>query len=108
MSAAAQDAALAAMWAAADRRRIGWILAYLREGVVHRDHRDYAEGLLPQFCPVRARTGRPRSKIYVKLSYPFFDPQHGHNTNVVLRAHDAQGMLERVRRAQSESPRERQ
>ena len=31
MSAAARDAALAAMWAAADRRRIGWILGYLRE-----------------------------------------------------------------------------
>ena len=46
-------------------------------------------------------------------SYPFFDPQHGPNTNVVLRAHDAQKlaqakreveeMLERVRRAQSKS-----
>jgi len=46
-------------------------------------------------------------------SYPFFDPQHGPNTNVVLRARDAQklalaksaveGMLERVRRAQSSS-----
>jgi molybdopterin-biosynthesis enzyme MoeA-like protein len=44
-------------------------------------------------------------------SYPFFDPQHGPNTNVVLRARDAQRlaqakreieeMLERVRRAQS-------
>jgi len=44
-------------------------------------------------------------------SYPFFDPQHGANTNVVLRASDAQklaqakraveDMLERVRRAQS-------
>src|SRR6516165_8617897 len=44
-------------------------------------------------------------------SYPFFDPQHRPNTNVVLRARDAQklaqvkhaveGMLERVRRAQS-------
>ena len=44
-------------------------------------------------------------------SYPFFDPQHGPNTNVVLRAHDAhklaqakcaiEEMLERVRRAQS-------
>ena len=43
-------------------------------------------------------------------SYPFFDLQHGPNTNVVLRAHDAQKiaqakreveeMLERVRRAQ--------
>jgi molybdopterin-biosynthesis enzyme MoeA-like protein len=43
-------------------------------------------------------------------SYPFFDPQHGPNTNVVLRARDAQKlaqakreieeMLERVRRAQ--------
>jgi len=42
-------------------------------------------------------------------SYPFFDPQHGPNTNVVLRARDAQklalakcaveDMLERVRRA---------
>ena len=57
MSAAAQDAALAAMWAAADRRRIGWILGYVREGVVHHDYRDHAallpEGpakdLLPQF-----------------------------------------------------------
>jgi molybdopterin-biosynthesis enzyme MoeA-like protein len=46
-------------------------------------------------------------------SYPFFDPQHGPNTNVVLRAHDAkklaqakrevEEMLERVRRAQSKS-----
>jgi molybdopterin-biosynthesis enzyme MoeA-like protein len=46
-------------------------------------------------------------------SYPFFDPQHGPNTNVVLRARDAEklaqakraveGMLERVRRAQSSS-----
>ena len=44
-------------------------------------------------------------------SYPFFDPQHGPNTNVVLRARDAQklalakraveDMLERVRQAQS-------
>src|SRR5262249_33612320 len=44
-------------------------------------------------------------------SYPFFDPQHGPNTNVVLRARDVQKlaqakraveeMLERVRRAQS-------
>jgi len=44
-------------------------------------------------------------------SYPFFDQQHGPNTNVVLRARDAQklaqakraveDMLERVRRAQS-------
>ena len=45
--------------------------------------------------------------------YPFFDPRHGPNTNVVLRARDAQKlvqakrevekMLERVRRAQSHS-----
>ena len=44
-------------------------------------------------------------------SYPFFDLQHGPNTNVVLRACDAhklaqakhavEDMLERVRRAQS-------
>src|SRR6516225_2835917 len=44
-------------------------------------------------------------------SYPFFDQQHGPNTNVVLRARDAEKlaqakreveeMLERVRRAQS-------
>src|SRR5204863_3909960 len=44
-------------------------------------------------------------------SYPFFDPQHGPNTNVVLRARDAQklalaaraveNMLQRVRGAQS-------
>jgi hypothetical protein len=70
MSAAAQDAALAAMWAAADGRRIGWILGYLRKCIVHRDYRDYA-GLLPSgrsaaavLCPVSRR--RPRSKIYVK------------------------------------------
>jgi hypothetical protein len=46
-------------------------------------------------------------------SYPFFDPQHGPNTNVVLRAGDArklaqakrevEEMLERVRRAESRS-----
>ena len=46
-------------------------------------------------------------------SSPSFDPQHGLNTNVVLRVCDAQkltqakheieGMLERVRRAQSSS-----
>src|SRR5262249_35742638 len=46
-------------------------------------------------------------------SYPFFDLQYGPNTNVVLRARDAQklalakhaveDMLERVRRAQSRS-----
>ncbi len=46
-------------------------------------------------------------------SYPFFDPQRGPNTNVVLRARDAQkleharraveDMLERVRGAQSSS-----
>ena len=46
-------------------------------------------------------------------SYPFFDPQHRPKTNVVLRARDAQklalakraveDMLERVRRAQSNS-----
>jgi molybdopterin-biosynthesis enzyme MoeA-like protein len=44
-------------------------------------------------------------------SYPFFDSQYGPNTNVILRARDAQKlaqakrevekMLERVRRAQS-------
>ena len=46
-------------------------------------------------------------------SYPSFDPQHGPNTNVVLRARDVQklaqakraveDMLERVRRAHSSS-----
>ena len=46
-------------------------------------------------------------------SYPFFDPQHGPNTNVVLRARDAkklaaakhavEDMLARVRGAQSSS-----
>ena len=46
-------------------------------------------------------------------NYRFFDPQHGANTNVVLRAHDAQKlaqakreveeMLGRVRQAQSKS-----
>ena len=44
-------------------------------------------------------------------NHPFFDPQHGANTNVVLRASDArklaqakravEDMLQRVRRAQS-------
>src|SRR6201982_240157 len=48
-------------------------------------------------------------------SHPFFDPEHGANTNVVLRARDAQklalakraveDMLERVRRAQTNSAR---
>src|SRR5262249_47564672 len=47
MSAAAQDAALAAKWAAADRRRVGWILGYLRKCIVHSDYRDHA-GLLPE------------------------------------------------------------
>jgi molybdenum cofactor synthesis domain-containing protein len=47
-------------------------------------------------------------------SYPFFDPQHGPNTNVVLRARDAEKlaaakaaveqMLERVRGAQTSKP----
>jgi hypothetical protein len=46
MSAAAQDAALVAMRAAADRRPVGWILGHLREGIVHHDYRDHA-GLLP-------------------------------------------------------------
>jgi hypothetical protein len=54
-----------------------------------------------------------RELIALLGSYPFFDPQHGPNTNVVLRARDAQKlvqtkreveeMLERVRRAQSSS-----
>jgi hypothetical protein len=47
MSAAAQNAALAAMWAASDRRRIGWIIGHLREDVVHHDYRDHA-ALLPE------------------------------------------------------------
>jgi hypothetical protein len=48
-------------------------------------------------------------------SYPFFDPQHGPNTNLVRRARDAlklalakravADMLERVRRAQPNSAR---
>ena len=37
MSAAAQDAALAAMWAAADRRRIGWILGYGTRSMARED-----------------------------------------------------------------------
>jgi hypothetical protein len=46
----------------------------------------------------------------VAIGYPFFDPHHGPNTNVVLRVRDAkklalakravEAMLERVRRAQ--------
>jgi hypothetical protein len=56
---------------------------------------------------VRALMGTPE----FEGSYPFFDPQHGPNTNVVLRARDAkqlarakravEDMLERVRGAQS-------
>ena len=52
------------------------------------------------------RSPRPTPKVVIG-SYPFFDPQHGPNTNVVLRARDAQklalakraveDMLERVR-----------
>ena len=53
-----------------------------------------------------------RAKPEVAIgSYPFFDPQHGPNTNVVPRARDVQtlarakraveDMLERVRGAQS-------
>jgi hypothetical protein len=69
MSAAAQDAALAAMWAAAD----GWILGYLREVALHSDYRDYAgllpegsaRGLLPQFARYELAR-RPRSEIYVE------------------------------------------
>jgi len=34
------------VWAGTDRRRIGWILGYLREDVVHHDYRDHA-ALLP-------------------------------------------------------------
>ena len=30
-------------------------------------------------------------------SYPFFDPQHGPNTNVVLRARDAQKLAQAKR-----------
>jgi hypothetical protein len=57
-----------------------------------------------------ARSPRPTPEVAIG-SYPFVDPQHGPNTNVVLRARDAQKlaqakreveeMLERVRRAQS-------
>src|SRR5262245_1339154 len=43
---AAADNALAALWAATDRRRIGWMLKYLRKGTVDPLYRDYA-GLLP-------------------------------------------------------------
>jgi hypothetical protein len=65
--------------------------------------------------PTRSFGGRterpiPRSR---SAAYPFFDQQHGPNTNVVLRARDApklaqakrevEEMLERVRRAQSHS-----
>jgi hypothetical protein len=58
------------------------------------------------------RSPRPILRFAIG-SYPFFDQQHGPNTNVVLRARDAQKlvqakreveeMLERVRRAQSHS-----
>ena len=59
-----------------------------------------------------ARSLRANPEVAIG-SYPFFDPQHGPNTNVVLRARDAQKlaiakraveeMLERVRGAQSSS-----
>jgi hypothetical protein len=32
-------------------------------------------------------------------SYPFFDPQHGANTNVVLRARDAQKLAQALTQA---------
>ena len=35
-------------------------------------------------------------------SYPFFDPQHGPNTNVVLRARDAQSL--RLQNARARGP----
>ena len=35
-------------------------------------------------------------------SYPFFDPQHGPNTNVVLRARDAQKLAHRGGRRQGQ------
>src|SRR5262249_3681102 len=52
---------------------IGWILGYLRKGIVHRDYRDYA-GLLPEgsargsthaVLPGTSSRGRSRSEIYV-------------------------------------------
>jgi hypothetical protein len=49
---AVADNALAALWAATDRRRIGRMLKYLREGVVHPDYHDRA-ALLPE-GPARA------------------------------------------------------
>ena len=74
MSAAAQDAALATMGAATDRRRIGWILGRLREDVVHTDYRDHAallpEGpakdLLPVLCPIRGGPSGGGSRIYAE------------------------------------------
>jgi hypothetical protein len=70
MSAAAQDAPLAAMWATADRRRIGWILGYLCQGVVYHNYRDYAglpEGsareLLTQFYARYERARRSPSSV---------------------------------------------
>ena len=30
------------LWAASDRRRVGWALGYLRKGVIHSDYRDRA------------------------------------------------------------------
>jgi len=94
MSAAAQDAALAAMWAAADRRRIGWILGYLRKGIVHRDYRDYAgllpegsaRGLLTQFCSVRARAGGcARRSTSSRTPPPVDDAREGHLRWMALR-----------------------
>jgi len=146
MSAAAQDAALAAMWAAADRRRIGWILGYLRKDIVHRDYRDYA-GLLPvvsgapgfwignvivmagvpsimqamldevapkleigvhalgnraRGCARRrhrnaTRRDRQGQSCGRDRSYPFFDPQHGPNTNGVLRPRCTEARADQTR-----------
>ena len=57
--------------------------------------------------------GQSRASVFGDVRGIVFDPQHGANTNVVLRARDAQklaqakraveDMLERLRRAQSNS-----
>lgn len=63
-------------------------------------------------CGSHSRGEVAKAKPAVAIgSYPFFDPQHGPNTNVVLRARDPQklatatraveDMLQRVRGAQS-------
>jgi hypothetical protein len=83
--------------------RTRWlVLRQVAQGSTLKTYRRRSDAIADAACP----------KVVIG-SYPFFDPQHGPNTNVVLRARDAQklalakraveDMLERVRGAQSRS-----